>query len=439
VTDQLQMETSPPAQRVYSEILRSLKDGNFEKEIPYLRLRMIHTPQDSDVYYLLALAQGGLSDPNAEQVWFRRALVLAPTSARIRTSFGVSMLQARDIKAAHAAFDQTLIHNPNFVAARYNRALIELEAMHFSRGWSDYESRFFYQQAPGIWRNFPSSVWDGKSALDGKLLVWAEQSISTQILFASVLPELDLPAGLVIECAAPLVSIFQRALPQAEVIANTVPANPRLSESDIAANIPIGRLCGLRRQSRAAFSQNVGYLTADKDRAIDLMLDLTKPEHRTVGLFWRTDGRKQVGLSLTDLRPLLENAGVTWVNLNGEHGAAEIEAFEKQSGIRIRSDHAIDTSVDLDGLAALISACDLVVAVDSHAAHLAGALGRPVWTLLPNRAKAHWCWFSSHRIQPRRYSPWYPSMRLVWKQKGESRRAYFDGVGELLRRARTAG
>jgi hypothetical protein len=435
VTDQKQADTSPPAPCVNSQFLKSLQAGNFTKVITDLRLRMIHTPQDADACHLLALAQSGLLNHHAERLWLKRALILFPTSAHFRTLFGVSMLQARDIEAAHAAFDQTLIHSPNFAAARYRRALIELEAMHFARGWSDYEWRFSYPLAPGVWRDFPSPVWDGKSALDGKLLVWAEQSVSAQILFASVLPQLDRPAGLVVECAAPLVPIFQRALPHTEVIATAVPTDPRLSESDIAAQIPIGRLCGLRRKSRAAFNQKVSYLAANAERAIDLMLDLTKPEHRTVGLFWRTDGRKQVGLSLTDFRPFLENAGVTWINLNGNRAAPEIEAFEKQSVIRIQSDHAIDTSVDLDGLAALISVCDLVVAVDSPAAHLAGALGRPVWTLLPNRAKAHWCWFSGHQKQPSQYSPWYPSMRLVWTKEGESRRAYFDGIGELLRRA----
>jgi len=440
VTDQKQAETSPPAPRVNSEILKSLKAGNFEKEIPDLRLRIIHTPQDAHACYLLALAQGGLPDHHAERFWLQRALVLSPTSAHIQTAFGVSMLQTRDIVAAHAAFDQTLTHNPNFAAARYQRAVIELEAMHFSRGWSDYEWRFSYPPGPGVWRDFPSPVWDGKSALNGKLLVWAEQNISMQILFASILPELDLPAGLVIECAAPLVPIFQRKLPHTEVIATAVPADPRLSQSDIAAHIPIGRLCGLRRQNLAAFNKNrVGYLAADSERSIDLMVDLTKPEHRTVGLFWRDDGRYKVRLSLTDLRPLLENAGVTWINLNGNRTAPEIEAFEKQSGIRIRSDHGIDTSVDLDGFAALITVCDLVVAVDSPAAHLAGALGRPVWTLLPNRAKAHWYWFSGHLIQPSPYARWYPSMRLVWKQEDESSQAYFDGIGELLRRAIEAG
>jgi hypothetical protein len=433
VTDQEQTETSPPAPRLDSEIFKSLEAGNFEKESGILRLELIHTPQDTMACYFLALVQSGLSDHHAERVWLRRALVLSPTSPHIQTSLGISMLQARKVEAAHAAFDQTLVHSPNYAAARYNRALIELEAMHFSRGWSDYEWRFTYPLAPAIWRNFPSPVWDGKSALDGKLLVWGEQSIPIQILFASVLTELDLPAGLIIECAAPLVSIFQRALPHTEVIATAEPANPRLSESDIAAHIPIGRLCGLRRQGKDSFNQTARYLAADSDRTIDLILDLTKPEHRTVGLFWLTEGRKQVGLSLTELGPLLKNAEVTWVNLNGDQGNPEIEAFEKQSGIRIRSDHAIDTTVDLDGLAALISACDLVVAVDSHVAHLAGALGRPVWTLLPDRAKAHWCWFSCHRTHPPRFTRWYPSMRLLWKQKGQSRQAYFDGIGKLLR------
>jgi hypothetical protein len=155
VTDQKQADTSPPAPRVNSQILKSLQAGNFTKEIIDLRLRMIHTPQDADACHLLALAQGGLSNHHAEQVWLKRALILFPTSAHFRTLFGVSMLQARDIEAAHAAFDQTLIHSPNFAAARYRRALIELEAMHFARGWSDYEWLVLLSASAGCLARFP--------------------------------------------------------------------------------------------------------------------------------------------------------------------------------------------------------------------------------------------------------------------------------------------
>ena len=365
-----------------------------------------------------------------------RALTLAPNHAHVRTSFGLSRLRDRDVEGAHAAFNRALLHSPNFAPARYNRALLELEGMHFSRGWSDYEWRFSYDAAPGVWRDFPSPVWDGVSPIDGKLLIWSEQAVSSQILFASTFAEIDHPGGLMIEVTPQLVPLLRRALPHAQIVEASDPPNPRLLADDIRAQVPMGRLCGMRRKSVTDFTQaKIGFLQADSERAIDLMLDLGVAGQKTIGLAWRIPSKGGSGISLDGLKPLLSTPGVTWVSLEGEDALAEINAFEAETNIRIRTDHGIDTIADLDGLGALVSACDLVVGVDSPAVHLAGALGRSVWTMLPNRRTARWFWFSRHHPRPQKISRWYPSMRLVWKKDDESNSVYMERIANLLRGA----
>lgn len=422
--------------RPNGEILKSLQAGRAAEEIPRLRRRILETPEDFSACYLFSLASTGLADREAERSWLQRALNLAPRNAQVQTSLGIARLREQDISGAHAAFDKAIKYSPNFAAARYNRALIELEAMHFARGWNDYEWRFSYASAPGIWRDFPSPVWDGVSAPEGKLLVWAEQSISSQILFSSVLRELDLPGGLVVEVDANLVPLLRRSLPHAEIVAATTPPSPRLSHADIAAHIPMGRLCGLKRRSIADFkNKKINFLDADAERAIDLMLDFAKPEKTNIGLSWRARSRSDPSLRLTQMESLLRTPSVTWVSLEDQEALPEIQAFTDKTGIEIVTDHEIDARRDIDGLAALITACDLVLSVDNPATHLAGALGRNVWTLLPNRHMARWYWFSAHHPRPVKYARWYPAMRLVWKLDEEAVGTYTDRIADLLRRA----
>ena len=365
-----------------------------------------------------------------------RALILAPENAHVRTSHGIARLRDQDIQGAHAAFDKAIRHTPNFAAARYNRALIELEAMNFARCWTDYDWRFAYSVAPGSWRAFPSPAWDGISPLEGKLLVWAEQSTSLQIMFSSVLRELDLPHGLIVEAEAGLVPLLRRSLPGVEVVAAADPPDVRLSASDIAGNIPMGRLCGRRRRSLQDFSRNnLSFLTANAERTIDYILDLAKPEKPTIGIAWRKSSTAQGIMSLSKLAPALKAPNVTWVSLEGSYANAEIRNFQEATGIQFEHRHGVETSSDLDGLAALIAACDLVLAMDNQVAHLAGSLGRPIWTMLPNRNAARWYWFSQHQPKPTKFSRWYPSMRLIWKMDNESREKYVTRIDALIKGA----
>lgn len=420
-------------QRPDQEILKSLKSGGAAAEFTGLQRRLVEMPADSQGWYLLSLAASGLDDRSGERLWIERALTVEPTSAHILTSLGIAKLQDQNIYGSYRAFSTAIQHRPNFAPARYNRALIDLKTMHFARGWLDYEWRFAYPAAPGTPRDFPSRSWDGVSPIDGKLLVWAEQSISTQIMFSSVLSEVNLPGGQIMEVAEQLVPLFQSALPNTEMVAASSPPSPRLFDGDIAAQISMGRLCGLKRRSIDDFKNGTqNYFAVDAERSIDIILNIAKPEHHTIGLAWRNNSAAQGGLSLESLEPILRVPNVIWVNLEGKQAVPEIQEFEKKTGIKMTTEHCIDTSGDLDGLAALITSCDLVLAVDNIAAHLAGALGRSVWTILRDRRKARWYWFGGDHPRPVQFARWYSSMRLIWKRDEETPDSFYKRIGGLV-------
>lgn len=420
------------------DILARLRAGRVAEEIARLRRALLIEPEQARYWHFLSLAHSGQANFALERKMLRRALTLTPRNAHMLTSLGLSRQRERDIAGAHAAFDQAIEHSPNFAAARYHRSLIELEAGHLSRGWTDYEYRFSLDHVPGTWRDFSFPVWNGRDSLDGKLLVWGEQSVSMQILFSSVLSEIDAPHGFIMECDPRIAPLIARAHPRAEVVARTDPPDPRLSADDIAAHIPLGRLCGFKRPKFVEFTQKAGYLACDAERAIDLMLDLAVPGNRTIGLLWRLPGQPPGGLTLDRLRPVLEIPNTTWISLEGPAAMPEIDHFGASIGIEIRGDHGIDPDRDMDGLAALISACDLVISIDHPVAHLAGALGRATWTLLPDRIHARWYWFSHHRLNPPVFSRWYSGTRLIWRHDEEAASAYITRLAELLRHASAA-
>lgn len=436
MTNQATAETSAASHRPNATILRNLQTGRAAEELPALKRRLVMTPLDANASYLFALASAATGVAKAERAWMSRAHALAPRNAQIQTSLGMARLRDRDIDGAYTAFGKAIEYSPNFAAARYQRSIIDLEAMRLGQGWTDYEWRFSYPAAPGTWRDFPSPVWDGTSAIEGKLLVWAEQSVSAQILFSSVLSELDLPGGLVVEVDPNLEALYRRSFPDAEIVTAETPPNQRLSDSDIAAQIPMGRLCGMNRRSIMDFRKGKArYLTADPDLAVDIMLDVAKPEKRTIGLSWRTKTRGGSHLSLDQLTPMLEIPDITWVSLEDDGARPEIEAFEQATGIRLTSHPDVDATESFDDLAALVAACDLVISPDQPIAHIAGALGRSVWTLLPDRFDARWYWFSEHLKRPPKFARWYPSMRLLWRHDAESLDAYIARTADLVTRA----
>lgn len=322
-----------------------------------------------------------------------------------------SVLMARG-KAGEAlgAFEQAVNADDGAPQARFNRSIALLTLGRLAEGWDDYELGWAVPSGRFPRAEFPQPLWDGRPLGDGRLLVWGEQGLGDEVMFASLIPQL---AGegvrVVLDCDARLAPLFARSLPHClphcppgvTVVARGEPPDGRLTAPDVVAQIPAGSLPRLMRRRIEDFAgRQPAFLKADPDRVAELRRRLGDGR-RLIGVSWSSKNAA-VGhlrsLPLARLAHALERPGVRLVSLQYGDVAAEAAA----AGV---TDPGLDAWGDIDGLAALIAAMDLVVSVDNSTVHLAGGLGRPTWALLPHSAEWRW-------MQGRHDTVWYPSVRL---------------------------
>ena len=336
----------------------------------------------------------------------RRALALRPELAEVHLNLGHILKALGHLDAALASYRQALALRSELAEARVAEATALLLKGDFAAGWPGFEARWHTRDYDTPLRNYPQHLWRGEP-LDGPLLIWGEQGIGDEIMFAGLVPELP-AAGLhcVLDCAPRLQPLFARSFPGVQVTAGSDSARAAaLLDMDIAAHLPSGSLPGLLRTSAAAFAQTRSpYLLADPEQRQRFR---TKYEdgRLLVGIAWFTKNSKSGrsrSIELARLAPIFALPGIQWISLQyGDHDTLEAEAADALLTI----DREVDQFTDLDTFAAQVAAMDLVLTIDNSTAHLAAALGVPTWLLLP--CAPDWRWGLTSET-----TPWYPPMRL---------------------------
>lgn len=350
---------------------------------------------------------------------YRRTLECDPTCHEARIQLGIVLGWLSQPDAAVAQFDAVIAQQPDHAAAHFNKGLTLLMDGQLETAWPEYEWRLADStlSAAGIVHQIPRVVpdWDGQ-ALDGYLLVLPEQGLGDQIFYAALLAEARQRTRHIVACVDPrLVVLFSRSLPDIEFLS---PADLRHrlqdGENRFAAQIhaaSLGHLLhiGPERVRNLQFP----YLIADSERSAVLRQRLQAglaTGSLVCGLAWHSknaqSGTKK-SLDLAALAPVLATPGTRFVDLQYGDTRAERDSLAADTGIDLLRIDDVDNLHDIDGLAALIEACDLVITVSNSTAHLAAALGKPVWILLADGPGLFWFW---HRR--REDSPWYPSARL---------------------------
>lgn len=331
-------------------------------------------------------------DPTLLQAWKNLAVV--------HTSLG------RDIDAQH--FYQRMLQldstNPE---AHWGLALLQIKAGDYASAWRNFEYRWQVStlHLHAIRTTKPS--WNGQQ-MKGTLLLWGEQGIGDQILFGSILPEtLPYADRTVVALDKRLIPLFQRSMPGLEFV-DLVQTNERLGYE---AQAPLGSLPLRFRQSANDFlAVRHPYLRADQGRVQAFRRRVERPGKLVCGISWHSS-RKQLGphksIRLEQLVSALGPAQHHFVTLQYGSTEAERQALVGSGGVEIQSLEDVDCFSDIDGLASLITACDVVVTVSNSTAHLAGALGKKTLLLLPCSEGRLWYW-ANHGGS----NPWYPSIEM---------------------------
>jgi Flp pilus assembly protein TadD len=340
----------------------------------------------------------------------------------------VHFLEAR-WHAAAAAFGRAAHAAPGLAEIRYNRALLDLRFGRYRDGFANYGAiAETAGDAPGYYylaADVP--LWDGTPLHERRLLIAAEQGIGDHLMMARFFSRLPtLGAAIAIETPSPLVSLYRRAFPQLDIL----PRDRMLTPSAMDVHLPVMHLPGALRVAHAAdFALRAPYLRPDPQRVAAARARLAlDPSVQHVGIVWRGNTASPYDhlrtIPLPHWEPLAAVPGVRFHPLQVGTSAGELATAPFP--LTPSSEHI----ADFDDLAAHIAVMDLVITVDTAAAHLAGAIGHPTWLATPLAADARW------GVEGER-TPWYPSVRLFRQPARNAWGAVFTAMADALRTRRT--
>jgi Tfp pilus assembly protein PilF len=350
----------------------------------------------------------------------KRALKLQPRYTDALSLTGNVLLALGDVEEALQHYDAALKINPNAADAHYNKAQALLTTGQFTHAWDHYEWRLSWDmtvrvgQSRSVDRVAPD--WDGKPTAK-PILVIPEQGLGDQILYAGMLADLQAIAPGSTVCLEPrLLPLFERSFEKLNFSSPyDIDTEQCIKDGSFSAQIHIGSLGKYFRADAAGLSRvNTPYLKADPIKTSRLRSRIAKPGRIVCGISWRSknaDIGADKSLSLETLAPVLTAAGVDFVDLQYGDTAEERYRLKQDHGVHVQHLDDVDNTNDLDSLAALISACDIVITISNVTAHIAAAIGKPTLVMLPNSPSLFWYW---HR--ERSDSPWYPTAILIRQQ-----------------------
>lgn len=413
--------------------------GRLEEAVGAYREALRLDPEYFDASLNLGKTLHELGDFAAAEEALRRTLALRPDDARALTNLGNVLRGQARLGEALACYDRALVLDPDCSETPLARAVALLLAGDFARGWPAYEGRWKEKAQRGNWRRFEAPHWSGEPLAGKRILVYGEQGPGDIVMFASCLSELIASAGSVeVQCRGSVAPLLAHSFPAARV------QTDRMSETgawrpepEVDFAVAIGSLPRFFRPDEASFrTAPRRYLVPDPAAVARWRrrLEALGPGLK-VGISWCGGAsaleRRLRGTALADWLPLLRCPGVHFVTLQYGDCASEIRALRETAGVLVHDWAEADPNGDLDGLAGLIDALDLVVSMANTTIHFAGGLGKETFALVP--AAPSWRWMLG-----RSDCLWYPSVELFRQRPGTGWPEVIAAVALALERYRAA-
>ena len=360
------------------------------------RLHLAETPGDAQALHELGLtmiARGKASEPD------RKPLAPALTDPATDLSNLGAFESAIEIYRAAIAFDT------GHAMAHMGLGMALLSVGRLGEGWPEYE---WHRRLPGYApARFAAPLWDGRIRPGLRILLHAEQGFGDTLQFVRYATPLKGVTGaqIILGCAPALKRLLSRVKGVDSVIGHgeTIPAHD--------CHLPLLSLPGLMKTEFNSIPGPVGYVKPELADVATRRRQLASLAVPRVGLIWQGNQKnpalRQRSIALGQLLSILRQPAVSFVSLQPEAGGAGLP--EIAPGMRPFEPFAEMPPRDFADTAAVMVNLDLVISVDTAGAHLAGALGLPVWTLLTHAPDWRW-------LRGRADSPWYPTMRLFRQQ-----------------------
>ncbi|MEX0808555.1 MAG: tetratricopeptide repeat protein [Dongiaceae bacterium] len=383
--------------------------GRPREAIAYCGEAIRRAPNSVDGHLNLAAALFDVGEFDGAVVCYSKVLDLQPNSADAMAFLGATRQVQGHLGAAIRLLRKAIAMRPEEPLAHFNLSMALLSVGRYREGWREYEWRWKTDRFRKERQSFREPLWDGGDLAGKRLLVWTEQGFGDAIQFLRYVPVLAAQGVNVALEIQPELKRLVRGLDGVEILAARGEKLPRFDCHVPLMSLP--HLCGTGVTSVPAW---IPYLKADRARIATWRERLASLPGFRIGLCWQGSIRHQANhlrsLEFANLAPLLDLPRVSAVNLQKGPGREQIAA----SGL---ADRLTDWTGEMDGpgeafcdTAAVICGLDLVITVDTAIAHLAGALGRPVWLLLGAAPDFRW-------LLTREDSPWYPTLRIFRQEK----------------------
>jgi tetratricopeptide (TPR) repeat protein len=340
-----------------------------------------------------------LHRPDAAIEWFEKTLAARADYAEASNNLGGALLALDRPDEALACFRRAVADDPGHAQAKFGEAMALLVLGDFRAGWAAYEARWLDPKFREDERDYGGPPWLGAEPIAGRtLLLHAEQGLGDSIQFVRYAPLLrGLGARVILEVQPPLVSLV-RDLADA-VIAKDDPLPP------YDLHCPIVSLPRALGTELSTIPTQIPYLRADPANRAAWAERLGPRDRPRVGIAWsgaRDHPEDAIrSIPAAQFLPPLARANVDLHVIQKDIRETDAAAVADAAGLRVHADQLDDFSAT----AALVSELDLVISADTSVAHLAGALGRPVWILIQFAPDFRW-------MRDRAESPWYPTARL---------------------------
>jgi len=410
------------------------QQGRFEEALACLDVCMRQKPDDATTLHMRAMALHGVRRFEEALNDNRRAHALDPQNSYVHNNLGRDLVELARPEEALPWFDSALEAQPDFVAALNNKAftltqlhrfdeafivygrskeidpdnaqatwdlaLLHLLLGNYAAGWAGREARFRLPSLPATYPKFQQPRWLGDGDIAGKtVLLYADEGLGDAIQFARYFPLVAAYGARVVLAVAEAVRPLLTGIPGAAECLSKSGALPAFDLHCPISSLPLAFATTL-----ATIPPGIGYLPPPPPASVQAWEDRLGPRDRLrVGLVWSGNPRhmndRNRSIPLRTLATILD-IDATFVSLQKE--------LRPEDKATLAGTDILDLSASLTDFvetAALVSCLDLMITVDTSVAHLAAALGRPTWVLLPFTPDYRW-------MLDRDDSPWYPTARL---------------------------
>ena len=457
------------------EVLKSSIQCNPKNYLAYMNLGFLHNEQGQFQEAIKSYNEAIEIDPNNFQLFYNRGITFENLkqyeesfkdynhSIRLNNNFGMAffnksglLIKLKKIEEALTVIDQAIVINSNNAAYFIKKALIYEELKNFELAFSSYEhalkidpgnseamAKKSYLKLSILdfksgWQLYKHRWWDRDklqfsipelknfTLTKKKIFIWAEQGLGDQIIFSSLFFDAFKTKNEFFVSLDPrLTSLFRRSFSWAKNVTFSS-SQEKIIESNYDFHLPMGNLGGFFRNSIKDFTSHpIAYLKPNETQVNNLKSRIKKGNHKICGISWISKNQEigeEKSLTLIQLLPILTLPNITFIDLQYGDTSLEKNNIFDLFGIEIKSISEIDNFNNLDGITSLVNVCDFIVTTSNVTAHIAGALNKKTYLLLPHGYGKIWYWGESSER-----SLWYPSIKIyrspnsgIWAQAIES-------------------